>query len=201
MPVPERYQPARLLILDEVMELEWIADLGQWLFSQRESFRRGGTEDGRGRFNYELENVDDRFSALGELKRVLSENADEAAEIAAVEPLEVESVECHASLYHHGSHFNWHKDRDGYEDEPEETQRRAQSRWLSFCFYLHAEPPMFSGGELEFLDGTQIEPKHNRLVMFDPQQPHRVRRVECWSSEFLHGRWAIAGWLHSGGEQ
>lgn len=32
-------------------------------------------------------------------------------------------------------------------------------------------------------------------MFFHPLQPHRVRPVECWSADLIHGRWAIHGWV------
>lgn len=188
-PLPERYRDAMFTTFENVMPTEWLGDAGQWLHSQRGHFLRGG-DDGRGRYNWELINADEQYGPLSDLKKAITDKLDEAVKQVGIEDFDLEYIETHATLYHHGSHFIWHTDREGYNGEPATTRR------LSFCFYLHSEPRMFSGGELEFLDGTKIDSKHNRLVFFEPKQQHRVRRVECWSAEFLHGRWAIFGWVH-----
>ncbi len=166
------------------MPLEWLASAGEWLHHNKGFFLRGGDEDGRDRFNYELTEVDDLFKPTADLKAEILKHLAGAIEKVGIPDFDLEAIECHATLYHHGSHFAHHKDRDD------------GTRRLAFCFYLHTEPKMFSGGELEFLDGTMVEANHNRLVIFDPYQQHRVRRVECWSADFLHGRWAISGWIH-----
>lgn len=187
--LPERYRVPKFTIFDEVMPSEWLAEAGQWLHSQRGYFQRGG-DDGRGRYNYELLDVDEQYDPLAELKKALVVKLGDAIKQVGIEDFDLEGIDCHATLYHHGSHFVWHTDHEDGAGE------QATSRRLAYCFYLHTDPKMFSGGELEFLDGTMVEAKHNRLVVYDPRQQHRVRRVECWSADFLHGRWAVSGWLH-----
>lgn len=108
-----------------------------------------------------------------------------------------------------GDHFSWHTDRDPVSDE-------EQTRVLAFCYYLHSDPCLFMGGELEFFDGVMVQPLHNTLVMFNPHQMHRVRHVHGvprgfggtdehgdsandWPGVDLHmidGRWCVVGWVH-----
>ena len=187
--IPERYREPKFTVFEHVMSKEWMAELGKWLHSQRHYFKRSH-EDGQIKHSYELSNVDELHQPTGYLKKIIAEKLNEAIEKIDIPDFELEQIECHATLYHHGSHFSWHKDNIDYNGEPAETRR------LSYVLYLHANPKMFSGGELEFTDGTMVEPEHNKLVVFDPCQKHRVRRVECWSADFLHGRWAIYGWIH-----
>jgi len=182
--LPERYRSAQFATYEGIMSNEWLAAAGEWLHSQRGYFCRGG-DDGQGRFNYELLDVDDIYPPLAELKTKVVKLLDEAVKKVGIQDFDLGRIECHATLYHHGSHFAWHTDT-----------ATDKTRRLAFCLYLHADPKMFSGGELEFLDGTMVEAEHNRLVVYAPDQQHRTRRVECWSSEFLHGRWAISGWIH-----
>lgn len=188
--IPERYREPKLIAFENVMPKEWMADLGKWLHSQRPYFKRS-REDGQIKHNYELADVDELHQPASDLKKVIAEKLSEAIEKVGISDFDLEHIECHATLYHHGSHFSWHKSDFDSNNEPMETRR------LSYALYLHANPKMFSGGELEFADGTMVEPDHNKLVVFDPRQRHRVRRVECWSADFLHGRWAIFGWIHS----
>ena len=188
-PLPERYRDPKYTIFENLMPTDWLADVGQWLHSQRGQFLRGG-DDGRGRYNWELLNVDELYDQISYLKQAITDKIDDAVKQVGIEDFDLEYIECHATLYHHGSHFVWHTDREGYNGQPATTRR------LSYCLYMHSEPRMFSGGELEFINGTQIDSKHNRIIFFEPRQQHRVRRVECWSADFLHGRWAIFGLVH-----
>lgn len=187
--LPERYRAARFTMFDNVMPAEWAGATGEWLHSQRGLFSRGG-DDGRGRFNWELLDVDELYVPITSLKAAITTRISEAVKNVGVADFDLEYIECHATLYHHGSHFIWHTDHEGYNGDLAVTRR------LAWCLYLHSSPKMFRGGELEFLDGTTVEPKNNRLVFFDPYQQHRIRRVECWSADFLHGRWALFGWIH-----
>ncbi len=190
--IPERYRKPLVHVIDGAMPDDFVDELGRWLYYHRAQFVRGGDTEGVQRFNYELCDLDRHApELLTEFKRLLAERLTEGCEACGVDPqFELRYTECHATLYHHGSHFCWHDDAPGYDGE------FVPSRRLTFCYYVHHEPKMFSGGELEFLDGTTVEPKNNRLVFFHPLQQHRVRAVECWSAHVLHGRWALMGWLH-----
>lgn len=189
--VPNRFRSPLLHIVDGAMPDEWVSAFGRWLFQNRERFVRGGDEAGVQRVNWELADVDTHCpDLLAPFKRRLIDAHLGALEPCKVPEFDLRYVEIVATLYHHGMHFVWHDDAPGYDGE------LVPSRRLTFTYYLHTEPKMFSGGELEFLDGTAIEPRNNRLVLFHPVQQHRVRRVECWSGHVLHGRWALSGWLH-----
>jgi hypothetical protein len=183
--IPERYRSAKFTTFDDVMPIEWLGEAGVWLHSQKGLFHRAGDVEGCDRFGYELLDIGEIYKPIAELTAEIAKRIGEAVEKVGIPDFDLELVECHATLYHHGGRFTWHRDA-----EPPSTRR------LAFAFYLRTEPSMYSGGELEFLDGTMVEPKVNRLVVFDPDQQHRVRPVECWSADFLHGRWAIVGWLH-----
>ena len=183
--LPERYRAARFTTFDDVMPTDWLGKMGVWLHSQRGLFRRGGDEGGLGRFGYELVDVDTEYQPVADLRSEILKRVDEAVKRVGVPDFAITLVETHATLYHHGGRYTWHNDSEA-----------SSTRRLSFALYIHSEPAMFSGGELEFLDGATVKAKHNRLVFFDPDQQHRVRPVECWSAEFLHGRWAISGWIH-----
>jgi len=180
----ERYRAARYTTFDNVMPAEWIGAAGEWLHSQRGLFTRGG-DDGRGQFNFELPDVDDLYAPIGQLKAAIASHISDAVKQIGTADFDLGGLDCHAALYHHGGHYAWHT------DAPLPT-----TQGLAYALYLHSSPKMFRGGELEFLDGTMVDPTNNRLVMFDPHQQHRVRRVECWSADFLHGRWALFGWVH-----
>jgi hypothetical protein len=189
--VPGRMRRALLHVADDFMPEEWVAGLGRWLFEHRLEFVRGGDETGWQRFNWELCELE-RYApnfVLPFRQRLIAE-LDKAQAACSVPAFDLRYVEVTATLHHHGGHFTWHDDVPGY------TGEVVPSRRISFAYYLHAEPKMFSGGELEFLDGTLVEPKNNRVAMFHPVQQHRVRPVECWSAHVLHGRWALIGWVH-----
>lgn len=184
--VPHRFRRPLHLVLDGAVSPKFESAVGPWLHARRLNFWRAGDEQGEGRFAWEMEHVDQADPELfAELRRTVIEKLPEALEACVVPEFDLEGVEMHASVYHHGSHYAWHEDLEGPEDR----------RRLAFAYYLRTEPTMFKGGELEFLDGTTIEPESGRLAFWHPLQAHRVRPVECWSADLIHGRWAIYGWL------
>lgn len=191
--VPNRFREPLYHVEDDALDERVASGLGRWLHANRDKLIRGGDELGHSRFNYEILDVD-RFAAelVAPLKKKLVEVATDSKVLSAlcVPEFDLRHTEMHATLYHHGSHFDWHDDAPGIDRELVPTRR------ITFCYYMHTEPKLFSGGELEFLDGTTVEPKNNRLALFHPIQQHRIRRVECWSAHVLDGRWALMGWVH-----
>lgn len=189
--VPNRFREPLFAVEDNAMPPEFAGALSRWLFENRRRFLRGGDDAGLQRFNFELADIDQHCpDLLAPFKRKLIAAHVGALERLAVPAFDLRFIETHATLHHHGGHFTWHDDAPGYDGE------FVPSRRVTFAYYMHTDPKMFAGGELEFLDGTAVEPKHNRLCFFHPVQQHRVRPVECWSAHMLHGRWALIGWLH-----
>lgn len=188
--IPDRYSDALYQVVPDLMPAEFVNSAGDWLQANLRQFVRGGDPEGVSRFNYELVEVDKWWPRIGELRGAILRAMPAALEKCGVDPFDLEYVETHATLYHHGGHFCWH------DDAPDYSGNFAATRRITFCYYLHSTPKMFTGGELEFLDGTLLEPANNSLVFFHPLQQHRIREVECWSKEALHGRWAFFGWIH-----
>lgn len=191
--VPNRFREAIFNVTDDALGVDANAKLGEWLYNHRDRLVRGGDETGSDRFNYETIDVDqfmpDLVTPLKQKLVELTSNKDVLSDLATPE-FDLRFIEIHSTLYHHGSHFVWHDDAPSYDGQIMPTRR------VTFCYYMHTAQKMFSGGELEFLDGTKVEPKNDRLVLFHPIQQHRVRKVECWSSHVMHGRWALMGWVH-----
>lgn len=80
-------------------------------------------------------------------------------------------------------------------------------RRLTFVYYLHRQPPRFSGGDLLLFDEpepgcdpgfTRILPCNGTLVWFPPAALHQVTRVTCDSDDVLDGRLTVNGWLLDG---
>ena len=184
--VPHRFRRPLHLVLDGAVPGKFESAVGPWLHAQRLSFFRAGDEEGQGRFAWEFDHVDQAEPELfAQLRAVIVEKLPEALEACVVPEFELEGVEMHASCYHHAGHYGWHEDLEGPDDR----------RRLAFAYYLRTDPAMFKGGQLEFLDGTTVEPKSGRLAFWHPLQAHRIRPVECWSADLIHGRWAIFGWV------
>lgn len=191
--VPGRFREPLFRAIDDVLPETNVAQIGRWLHEHRGQLERGGDDAGALRFHYELPRLDDHCpDLLAPLRKVLVDTTanQTTLDALAVPAFDLRHIEFTATLYHHGSHMTWH------DDAPDCTGEVVPSRRVTFAFYMHTEPKLFDGGELEFAEGTTIEPKNNRLVLFHPVQQHRVRRVECWSAQAIHGRWAIMGWIH-----
>lgn len=188
--VPARYRRARHHVIDDAMPTGFSGKMGQECYAHRAQMVRGGDDGGVSRYNWELPAYDRVCQELAPFRARLVEALEVALEPCGVDDFHLDQIEINATLYHQGSHFEWHDDAPGVDGE------FVPSRRITYCYYMASDPQMFSGGELEFIDGTTVEPRNNRLVLFHPLQQHRVRPVECWSREALHGRWALMGWLH-----
>ena len=188
--LPARYREALFHRVPDAMPMEFSRVLAAWLYANRKTMTRGGDPEGVSRFNWEITDVDRLCEHLGPLKKKIVAEIPAACIANKIPEFDLDHFEMHATLYHAGSHFDWHDDAPGYDG------KFIESRRLSFTYYMHSDPKMFSGGELEFVDGSLIVPEDNALQMFFPLQKHRVREVECWSAHVLHGRWCIMGWIH-----
>lgn len=186
--VPTRFHRALVHVVDEAVDAADAADLGHWLHEHRWELQLAQSP---GVMRWQLNHLDARAeNHAATIRKAVLDSLDAASEACAVPPFDVLHIETHATLYHHGGQFDWHDDIEDYEGEIVPTRR------LSFCCYFHSPQQMFSGGELEFMDGTTVAPKHRSIALFHPVQQHRVRAVECYSAEALHGRWAVTGWVH-----
>jgi hypothetical protein len=180
---PARYQKAKLHVVDSAMSDDYVTSVGRWLFNNRKQFTRAGDELGTTQFSFELGDLDRLCPDLiGELRARILLELEEASKTCKMPAFEAKHVDTLATLYHNGGLHDWH------EEGPEPA--------IAFAFYMHTDPKMFNGGELEFVDGTKVEPANGRLVLYDASLRHRVRPVECWSAHVLHGRWALVGWIH-----
>jgi SM-20-related protein len=75
------------------------------------------------------------------------------------------------------------------------------TRELSFVYYFHREPKLFSGGKLRIYEEGSWEhdaivPGQNFMVLFRAGTIHEVSAVHCPSREFADSRFALNGWIH-----
>ena len=73
-------------------------------------------------------------------------------------------------------------------------------RRLTMVYYFHRQPRCFTGGRLRIFDlgGDQtidVEPVHDRLLVFPSTARHEVERVSCPEGAFGDGRFAVNIWL------
>lgn len=183
--VPGRLRKPLALAIENAMGDPWTADVGRWLFEHRASM----VVDARSPWRAAYDLID--FGAASPdlaapLRAAVLDRLDEGLEACGIAEFDLVGFDVHASLFHHGGICAW---SDGIHGD-DECQRR-----IGFELMLQQDPKMFSGGELEFLDGSTIEPRNGLLVFTNPVQTKRVREVECWSMHPIHGRWSIWGWL------
>lgn len=74
-------------------------------------------------------------------------------------------------------------------------------RIVSAVYYFHREPKVFSGGQLIMHpligdETKEIEPLHDRLVVFTSIAPHEVNATEVPGNAFADARFSINCWLH-----
>jgi hypothetical protein len=92
-----------------------------------------------------------------------------------------------------GEYYHWHTDNGS---------EATRTRVLSFVYYFHGSPRRFSGGELVVYDGDgsdEIEPLHDRLVLFRSSTKHEVKPVSCSTRLFEDSRFTLNGWLRCEG--
>ena len=166
-------------VVDDALPAEFADELLRWIYQNRGCMQRdSGYDPGSHRCSYGLTEFDERAPDLwARLRPRLLELYQAALKPCAEPSFDLQSIQCFATLYHHGMGFCWHDDaqQDLDENLPAVPQGHelVPDRRLSYSLYLNAEPKMFSGGELELMDGTVVEPKHNRFVFFNPLQQHR----------------------------
>lgn len=100
--------------------------------------------------------------------------------------------ETQVSRYGAGDRYGWHLDRLG-----------DDARQVSIVYYLFEEPARFEGGRLELSDGLarggrllcgerrEVEPRHDRAVIFSSRAVHRVTETELSSLAFGDGRFSV----------
>jgi SM-20-related protein len=73
------------------------------------------------------------------------------------------------------------------------------ARTLSAVYYVHRQPPGFSGGQLRLLnlDGSDevVEARHNRLVAFPSILPHEVLPIAVPGDNWDDARFSVNCWF------
>ena len=86
-----------------------------------------------------------------------------------------------------------------------DASRTHGARVLSFVYFIHRQPPRFSGGDLLLHDTdadtgdgscgdfSRIVPLRDSIVFFPSVCWHQVTPVQCETDDFGDGRWALNG--------
>lgn len=190
--VPGRFRRPLIHVVDEAVSEDVIRQAGECFHTHAAALQPFGDPAGELACGWELPDLDALAPEVVTcvMMAVFAVPAATMLEALAVPEFNVAGLDMTARLFHHGGHCGWH---DGAEDANGDL---AVTRRIGFELFLHTQPRMFRGGELDFLAGDSVEPVLGRLVLRHPLQVQRVRRVECLSAEALHGRWSIAGWVH-----
>ncbi|MEM9302141.1 MAG: 2OG-Fe(II) oxygenase [Pseudomonadota bacterium] len=100
----------------------------------------------------------------------------------------------------------------GYYRQHEDVGRggaQETSRALSCIYYFFAEPKPFLGGSLKLFDtlvhpngqrgpaesSVELEPRANRLIVFESDTFHELMPVRCPGGRFADSRFAITTWI------
>ena len=178
--VPGRLRRPLVHVVPEAMPGAWCAELSRWLFEHR--MEMVTMQDER-RVAHDLQIGDKAPALMAQLRATLLAQLPAAIEACAVSDFDLTGTRLIASLMHRHCFADW--------------VAGATDGDARICFELtmHTDPPMFSGGEVEFLNGDTIAPANAQMLWLHPLQPFRIREVECWSNHALDGRWSIWGAL------
>jgi Rps23 Pro-64 3,4-dihydroxylase Tpa1-like proline 4-hydroxylase len=86
--------------------------------------------------------------------------------------------------------YGWHKD----------NSFPVGNRLVTISYYVNKEPSKFEGGKLLLLGGKEIEPKHNRAVIFSSNTIHSVEYVNLAGKAWDEGRFSVQFWVGFDGE-
>lgn len=114
-------------------------------------------------------------------------------------PRPIRNIECQITAHGDGDFFNTHTD-NGLPD--------IAHRWISYVYYFHREPKVFTGGTLSIYrtiieNGVSscgervadIEPPRNSLMIFPSHIQHEVTPIKCPSVALADQRLTLNGWL------
>jgi Rps23 Pro-64 3,4-dihydroxylase Tpa1-like proline 4-hydroxylase len=125
---------------------------------------------------------------------------ERAAKAVGMSVFPMGKIEAQMTAHNEGDYFQVHNDSG---DKINET------RMLTFVYYFHKEPKVFSGGELTLFPTLQsiplsqqrvhgsvvVEPQCNSLVVFPSACYHQVSPVVCASKKFVDSRFTVNGWV------
>ena len=205
--IAERPQnlPARCVVLDEFLSPQEVAELTAFAREHEAEFQTSeviSPATGGGVVNYERR----RSRVLMDLGRQqdliverIKSVLPEVLQQLEMEEFTVADVEAQITASNDGDFFHFHSDN---------ASEQAASRYLTFVYFFHGEPPMFEGGELRIHDARledgiyvsegsyqTIIPQQNQIVFFPCELMHEITPVRCSSQSFADSRFTVNGWL------
>jgi SM-20-related protein len=145
--------------------------------------------------------LDDLGAFKSTLKNLLRPLSPVFAAELRLRPFHLKGIELELVAHGDGAFFERHIDT--IRSAPSRETRSV--RLLSGVYYFHATPKSFEGGALRLHEAMRrenegqfvdVEPVHNRLVIFPSWMPHEVMPVRCPTRRFIDSRFAINCWFH-----
>jgi Rps23 Pro-64 3,4-dihydroxylase Tpa1-like proline 4-hydroxylase len=197
--------PARCVVLDEFLSPQELAELTNFAIEHEAEFQTSeviSPASGGGVVNYDHR----RSRVLMELGRQqdlmierIKSVLPQVLQQLEMEQFTVADVEAQITASNDGDFFHFHSDN---------TSESAASRYLTFVYFFHREPPMFEGGELRIHDAhledgvyvsegsyQTVAPQQNQIVFFPCELMHEITPVKCASQRFADSRFTVNGWL------
>jgi Rps23 Pro-64 3,4-dihydroxylase Tpa1-like proline 4-hydroxylase len=196
---------AECVVLDEFLSPQEVEELVHFTLAHESDFRASevvSPREERGVVSYEhrrsrvlvdLEHHQDVM--LERIKSILPQ----VLQKLRMEPFTIAGVEAQVTASNDGDFFCFHSDNDS---------EHVASRYLTFVYFFHREPPQFEGGELRLHnarleDGGYVSegnyqtivPQQNQIVFFPCELMHEITPVRCPSRLFADSRFTLNGWL------
>jgi SM-20-related protein len=174
--------------IDAFLDRPSMRQLLGWAIDNEAAFQKAGVIGDQAwresRVVYRFEPIDTRF------RESVMLHAPSVAMALGLEPFKIGSVETQLTAHNDGDFFKRHKDSG----TPE-----TATRLLSFVYYFHDEPRLFTGGEL-FLGEPPIAipVRQNSIIFFRSTDWHEVKPTACPSREWRHSRFTVNGWVRHG---
>lgn len=197
-------KPPKFLAFDDFLPAPLVAGLLEHALASEASFEPAEVvgPDGSA-LRPESRQAGQSTAGLGQLKAPFSEaihaRFDEFVTGLGMQPFRIAYTETQLIAHGHDAFYKRHIDTMTGEPGISDATYRA----ISAVYYFHRQPKAFTGGEIAihaFGSGTntvEIEPLHNRLVVFPSIALHEVRKISCPSMAFADSRFAVNCWLHT----
>jgi hypothetical protein len=186
-PKPERYDRARIRLIPNLnVDRSRIVGVGQWLDARKDelvpySVGPENPESVQGYF-WENPNIDLLWPNASAIREAVVAELETTAMALGLDGSFDGALTMTAKMFHHSGYHWWHV--------PDKTA------WLGYRIFMHSHPKRYSGGEVEFTDGTTVEPIGGSCLFFDPKQAQRTKPVDCWTPNLQDGRWTIEGMIY-----
>ena len=187
--------------LPGVLSDEKIAALLAYTLAQKEQFRDSVVKDG---LSNKIDTAVRQAQSCPQFRKDKSAFCLDLIKVAigsfkkiGLKPFTIDEYEIELVAHGHGAFFKRHCDTLTQQSAAESPMARV----VSVIYYFHRQPCAFTGGQLRIYsllneDFIDIEPSHNKLVMFPAIVPHEVLPVNCPSQQFEDARFAINIWLN-----